>query len=147
MKPLLSISILLFVLFSFQTSIAQETSTFDLKRSIKLTPEDIEAQNIKLSVYEKTSFVGLNISCKVILGNLKVEIYDPNGNKQGEFAVESQILDKSNGTKDNFYEKETVEGQIEKFLKNPMRGDWIVKLIPIKTYAEVEINSRFTTTN
>lgn len=148
MKRLLSISILLIAMFTNQSIISQnESSTFELKRSIKLTEEDTDIQNITLNITEKTVYVGLGISCKVFLGNLKIELYDPNGKKHDEFSVESQIKDKSDGKTDNFYEKETVEGQIEKILNNPIKGNWIVKIIPQGALASIEIGSRFITQN
>ena len=146
MKRLLTISIFLIALCISHPAIAQ-SFTFDLKRSINLTSNDKDDQSIILNVTEKTSSLGLDINCKVLLGSLKIEIYNPKGEKQGEFAVESQLKEKLPLNYDESLNRELVEGKIEKIISDPIAGKWIIKLIPTKTYASIKINSRFITHN
>ncbi|WP_431135216.1 hypothetical protein [Psychroserpens mesophilus] len=143
MKRLLSISILVITLLTCQYTFAQEErSTFDLKRSINLFEKNNKTENIIVNVSEKTSSINLLISCKVFSGNLKIEIYDSKGTKKNEFYVESQMDDETPKDENSSYEKEIVEGAIEKTIHNPIAGKWIIKLIPEEVTASVEINSR-----
>lgn len=146
MKRFLLFPCLLIAVFISQSAFTQSSlsdSTFELKRSINLNDKDTETKNITIEVSEKTLAMGLNISCKVLLGNLKIEIYDPKGKKQGEFSVESQYSNKLPLSENDAYNKEVVEGQIEKRISQPIPGQWIIKLIPEKVYASVQIKSRF----
>lgn len=126
--------------------IQQQDTRFSLSRKIMLKPNDSKSKDITLNINKKTEKFFLNISCEVKVGSLTVKIYDPNGDKQGEFSVESQMKDEKYESGiisiDNI-NREIVEGNISKEIKNPVKGNWIIKLIPKKTHARISINSQF----
>jgi hypothetical protein len=120
-----------------------QNTAFNLNRSIILYPDkDTKVKDITLEVNEKTTIFSLNVACKVKLGNLTIELYDPKGDKQGEFSIESQMDQKLPLNGDDKYEREIIEGNIQKEITNPIKGKWIIRLIPLKTYANVNIQSQ-----
>lgn len=114
----------------------------DLKRSISLSG-DSETEEIEIKV-EETVLLNINIKSNVKVGGLTIEIYDPNGEKQGNFSVGSQLnLNKSSmESKDKKSKNEEVSGQIEKKIKEPVNGNWIIKIIPNKAEGTVLIRSK-----
>lgn len=146
MKIWYSILILFTFLFISQISFSQ-SSTFDLNRQVNLYPKDSEDKNIILNVTKNTYALSLNISCKVLLGDLTIELYDPNDVKQGEFSIESQMEGKIPLIGNDENEREVVEGNIRKDISNPIVGNWLIKLIPDKTVARINIKSKFRNKN
>lgn len=152
MKISHSILILVIALFASQLLSSQNTR-FDLNRTIILGNSEkfesnSEIRNVILKVDKKTAAFSLNIACKVQLGILTVEIYDPNGEKQGEFSIESHRKSKMsiNGSKVSIFrnpKSENVEGNISKQINEPVKGNWIVKLIPKGAIADINIQSQF----
>jgi len=99
-------------------------------------------------------------------GELTIEIIDPNGDKQGTFSVGCQIDSKTSekshvyktkdenprvyktisekstdSTNDNTKTKEIVNASISKTIKNPIKGNWIIKAIPKEAHGELTIDS------
>lgn len=137
------ISVLFIALFISQLTFSQNTR-FEINRSINFHPKkDIEPTNIIIKVDKQTVNFFLDISCKVRLGGLTVEIYDPKGEKQGEFSIESQMDKKLPLTGSDENEREIVNGNISKQINEPIKGDWFVKLIPNNTFANILIKSSF----
>jgi hypothetical protein len=164
MKTSRIILVALFALCVSQLTFSQDISLsdnpditkFNLNRTIKLgninnlrNPKpSSKVRNIPLKIDKKNAMLFLNIACKVQLGNLTVEVYDPNGEKQGEFSIENHntfTFTNDNKTQTTAYRKldsEIVEGNISKNISSPIFGDWVIKLIPKKALAEINIQSQ-----
>lgn len=144
MKTLIKIfagTLTMIILFT-NLSFGQGTE-LNLQRSISLSG-DSEREEIEIEVEDET--LNLNISIKSTLkaGGLTIEIYDPNWVKQGNFSVGIQLnLNKpSSELKDNKSKNEVVNGQIEKKVKEPIAGNWVIRIIPNRAEGSVSILSK-----
>jgi len=100
------------------------TTTVNLKGESKI-------KEVVVNVEEKIPVMFLIINGGVKSGIISVEIYDPNGKKQGGFSIESD--DSKNG--------EIVNGSINKSLKKPMIGNWKIRVDSDKAIGNVFITS------
>lgn len=116
-----------------QQSFAQDCTSVNTSRNIELDGSS-EREEIKLNVAEDVKHLHLFINSTISTGFLTVEIYDPKGKKRGYYTVESQM--NSNAKK-----KETVCGQMQKQISDPIKGDWVVRLIPKNVKGKVSVHS------
>jgi len=132
----LSTFLCLFVMTSFISG--QDATTFNLERQIILNGES-ENLEVILSVSEQDNALILKIQSNIQEGELTVEIYDPKNEKQGNYSIGSQLKStKSNSNKNQMEKeleargiyKEKVQGTITRSIKNPVKGNWVVKIIP-----------------
>ncbi len=106
-------------------------TSVDMARTIRLE-DDSNAEDIFIEIKEKTQKLQLEISCSVKGGKLTIELYDPNGIKQGNFTIETQLKSEK---------EEKVNGNISKSIIEPQFGKWWVKIIPIEVTGDVKINT------
>ena len=137
MKFSKSITVLVLSLFLSIGTFAQSTE-FLTTRNLGFK-ESSKVQNVEIKITENTSALRLSIKCGVRKGNVSIQIYDPSGEKQGEFSVESMESDDN----DSLFSmlKEGVTGQINKYISKPQKGTWIIKFIPKNANGRVEIQS------
>jgi hypothetical protein len=80
------------------------------------------------------------IRSTIFEGELTIELYDAKGEKQGNFFIANQAqLAKPDTIKRPI--SETVRGEISKKFENPVKGEWMVKIIPKNASGFLEINS------
>ena len=106
-------------------------SAITLNRTIEFDGSS-EAENIIIDVSEDTGKMHVGINSTIKSGFLTVELYDPKGNKKGNFSIESQ-----QNTNDK--KKEMVCGQMQKHIDDPMKGKWVILLTPSKVKGDVSI--------
>ncbi len=124
-------SIICFLVISF-SSLAQESeSAFELRRTI-LLEQDSNPEEVILTMPENTKRFRLQIGSTISDGELTIEFYDPNGKKQGNFTVGTQMKSEK---------REIVKGNIHKSWQEPLSGDWRVRIIPFETTGEINIES------
>lgn len=137
----------LFVMTSFISG--QEETRFNLERQIILNGES-ENLEILLSVSEQDNILNLRIQSNIQEGELTVEIYDPKNEKQGNYSIGSQLKSTQSNSNKNQMEKElevlgirkeSVQGTITRSIKNPVKGNWVVKIIPKNAIGRVSIVS------
>ncbi|KAA3618362.1 MAG: hypothetical protein DWP94_14580 [Flavobacterium sp.] len=131
-----SIQLLVFIfaiVMCTQATFAQDCTSVNTSRDIELDGSS-EREEIKLNVDADVKQLHLFINSTISTGFLTVEIYDPKGKKRGYYTVESQ-------TKSNAKKKETVCGQLQKQISDPMKGDWVVRLIPKNVKGKISIHS------
>ena len=129
----------LFVITSFISG--QDATTFNLERQIILNGES-ENIEILLSVSEQDNTLNLKIQSKIREGELTIEIYDPKNEKKGNYSIGSQVKNtQSNSNKTDMdkelellgtligVRKESVQGTITRTIKDPVKGNWVVKII------------------
>lgn len=87
-----------------------------------------ELTEIKIPIVPLTN-LNIIIESHINEGELTIELYDPQGEKQGNFTIGSPT----------FASKESVRGSISKKVANPSKGEWIVKLIPKNASGALEI--------
>lgn len=103
----------------------------DMARTIQFE-NDSKAEDIFIEIKEKTQRLQLVISSSVRAGKLTIELYDPNGIKQGYFTIETQLKSEK---------KEQVNGNISKSIIEPQFGKWWVKIIPRDVTGDVRIHT------
>ncbi len=137
MKNAIKATTLIFFLVFGVNGFAQQKGQccdgISLARSIEFNGSS-DTEQIKVEVSEGSKDLTLQVNGTIKSGYLTVEIFDPKGNKKGNFSIESQIS--SSDTK-----KEMVCGQMSRQIKDPMKGSWIVKLIPKDVVGDITINS------
>jgi len=134
----LIIGIFLFSLTAFgqsqenivSSSKSSETKV-DFKREIRFE-NDSKPEEIVINISEETMKIDLMINSRVSKGKLTMDLYDPSGLKQGTFTVGTQL---------NSEKQEIANGNIRKSLKEPLSGDWKVKLIPINATGDISIQT------
>lgn len=110
-----------------------ECSSTSLSRNIELD-DSSDTEDIKIEVSDEVKKMFIGVNSIIESGYLTVEIYDPSGNKKGNFSVESQL--KSSNKK-----KEQVCGQMQKQIDDPEKGTWRVKLIPKNAVGQIQIQT------
>ena len=151
MKKLLSRFFTAFLCFFVMTSFisGQNATQFNLERQIFLTGES-ENLEIILSISEQDKSLNLKIQSNIEEGGLTIEIYNPKNEQQGNYSIGAQLksaqLNRNkdpivNGLVVKGYKKETVQGTITRSIKNPVKGNWVVKIIPKKAKGRVTIVS------
>lgn len=128
---------LILTLFLSIGAFAQSTE-FKTTRNLGFK-ESSKVQNVAIKIPDNTSALRLSINCAVKKGNVTIEIYDPAGEKQGEFSVES-IETEDDGSLFSML-KDGVTGQINKYISKPKMGAWTIKFIPKNANGRVEIQS------
>lgn len=135
----------------------QDATTFNLERQIILNGES-ENIEILLSVSGQDNALNLKIQSKIQEGELTIEIYDPKNEKKGNYSIGSQVKTTQSNIKkndmDNEFErelellgtimgvrKESVQGTITRTIKDPLKGNWVVKIIPKNVKGRVTIVS------
>lgn len=108
------------ILFTF-SAIAQERTNFNIHRTIELK-NDSENKEVIIEANENDCCFILRINSLAQAGDIRIEIYDPEGKKQGNFSVGCEIDSKNSN--------ETVNGMIAKHIENPALGKWKVKILP-----------------
>lgn len=127
-KTILGI-LLISVLFT-SSAIAQERTSFNIHRTIELK-NDSETKEVNIEVNEKECRFNLIINSLAEAGEIRVEIYDPEGKKQGNFSVGCDVDSKNSN--------ETVNGMISKTIENPALGKWKVKILPKNASGKVMV--------
>ena len=128
------------ILFAFVISFSTFAQSTQFKTTRNLGfKESSKTQEITINIKEKTAGLSLEILCVVREGMVTIEIYDPSGQKQGEFAVES-VESEDDGSLFSAL-ADGVSGEIKKSVRDPQLGKWIVKFIPKNATGRVTINS------
>ena len=128
------------ILFLAPVTLAQHKSNCsnsNTQRSINLD-DSSSKEEVKVEVAENTKHLMIGVNSTISAGALTMEIFDPKGNKQGNFSVESMMSSNSNS---NGKSKESVCGQLNKSFQDPMKGKWTIKLKPRKVTGNIKITS------
>ena len=111
--------------------ISNSQTDFALRRTIKLE-KDSKPKQVTVFIKQKTKRLELNISSAVRKGKVKIELYNPKGILKGNFTVGTQLDSNQN---------EIVQGNIKKSLKEPLSGNWKIKIIPVVATGDIMIKS------
>jgi len=113
-------------------TVAQQTDS-DLNRTIELNGST-DQKTITITVEPGTVHLDIKIRSILEEGQLRVEIYDPNGEKQGTLSATSDPSSDS--------VREKVEGRLNKIAKDPMPGEWTVRLQYMDAHGRVQLMSK-----
>jgi hypothetical protein len=101
---------------------------FSIKMDIAFNSQT-EPTEIKLPILAIGN-LNIIIEAQINQGELIIELYDPQGEKQGNFTIGSP----------SFSSKESVKGSISKKVINSNKAEWIVKFIPKNASGAIEID-------
>lgn len=130
MKTVMS-SLLFLSLFAIGVSAQQ--GVLSVRKVVELS-EESKGQVAKFEVVEGASNLQLNVSARILKGKLEVVLYDPKGKKMGTLSLGSDDIEAS----------QFENGKLDLVFENAQKGEWQVKIIPIKAEGQVVINSRVT---
>lgn len=137
MKFSKSITTVIITLFLCVGAFAQSTE-FKTTRNLGFK-ESSKVQTVEIKISEKTSTLSIEILCTVKKGIVTIEIYNPSGEKQGEFSVES-MESEDDGSLFSIL-AEGVSGQINKIINDPELGKWTIKFTPKQASGRVQTQS------
>ncbi len=138
-------AILIIALFAINPSIISQESTIDSQEYSRLDREkdlyfdnESETAEVKINVTDEYNFLMISVECFLTSGEMLLELLDPRGNKKSNFTIKTDYNVKSgkNTTVD-----ESVRGNMEKAFRNPIKGDWIVRVKPQKAKGHLKIHS------
>ena len=118
-------------LSGYMSTTEASKTAMDLQRSI-LFENDSKSEEIILEVNPSTKRFDLSINATINIGELTVEVYDPQNTKQGNFTVQTQLSSNK---------EELVTGNFRKSLREPQSGQWKVKIIPDKATGKMNIQT------
>ena len=121
-------------------TIKNESTQLKMNRSIRLNG-DSKTEELNMMIINKTKYCRVKIRSMIEAGRLTVEIYDPSGEKHGNFSVGSQI-NPEGPKKGKQGKEERVHGEINKNFKNPTPGKWKIRIIPTKAKGRLFIDTR-----
>ena len=142
-------SLILFIALNC-SFIGVSQNSFSLTRDIELSEKDSREQTITIDVNEDTAQLFIMINCKISKGSVSVKIFNPSGERKGVFDIKSEFNDgetKTNKTigivdgNDPEKHQEIVQGSINKTANQPEQGKWLIKIAPIASSGELEINT------
>jgi len=128
MKKIIPISTLLFLLFAISALGQANQKRLNIETAVSFNDQS-ETTDLKFPVSQMTT-LNMSIGTRTNQGELTIELYDPQGEKQGNFTIGSPT----------FSSKEPVTGALEKEITNPKKGEWIVRFIPKNASGSVEVN-------
>lgn len=116
--------------------LSKETVQVQKSRQLSFKEESSKAES-KVTVGNEYNYLKLTIGAELSKGTFLVEILDPKGVKQGSFSL---VTEESTVKGNNTTVMEKVMGNIMKEFRNPMKGDWIVRITPEKATGGVSIS-------
>jgi hypothetical protein len=132
------LGILLFVVIG--TSVYSQ-DVFSVQSKIELNGSS-EPSDMKIEVTSDKCHFDINVRCVITQGELKIEIYDEKGKKQGSFSTggltENKVVKSDSNLKKETVKK--VNGVVVK--ENASVGTWIVRVIPINATGEFALDYR-----
>jgi hypothetical protein len=132
------LGILLFIVIG--TSVYSQ-DVFSVQSKIELNGSS-EPSDMKIEVTSDKCHFDINVRCVITQGELKIEIYDEKGKKQGSFSTggltENKVVKSDSNLKKETVKK--VNGVVVK--ENASVGTWIVRVIPSNATGEFALDYR-----
>lgn len=118
-----------------------QENALNLRSSLTLN-ENSTAQTVKVEVVGEVENLKIEILCSLEKGEVIIELFDPEGKRQGKFTLGSKTnVGESQQTDGKSDSKNMEDGKLEKLVANPVNGDWLIKITPTKTKARLSIRS------
>lgn len=121
-------------------ALSAQTNELNLQHSLKLNEKSVE-QSIKVDVAGDVESLKIDIRCSLEKGEVIIELYDPEGKRQGKFTLGSKTNIGSQADADGKNDVQREDGKLEKIVSNPVNGNWVIKITPTKTKAQVSIRT------
>jgi hypothetical protein len=124
-------------------TLVAQSNELNTQNSLFLNEKSVE-QSITVEVTGAVEYLEIVIRCSLTKGEVIVELFDPEGKRQGKFTVGSkENMGTPNGEKEQNETRE--DGKLEKIVMNPVNGIWKIKITPTKTKASIDVrgNQRY----
>jgi hypothetical protein len=122
-----------------QTGQADHTD-FKLSKTINFNGESDKVEII-IPVTDRNIGLIIKIFSLIITGELTIEIFDPTGEKMGNYSVSSQNSIKIVGKTYNPTQSEAISGEITKSVISPNIGNWKVNVMPKNAKGRIDLES------
>jgi hypothetical protein len=109
-----------------------------IRRTAKLYFDgESKASEVKIKMTDEHNYLTIGIQSSFWTGTLSIELIDPKGVNQGKFTLKTDDLVV---TGDKTRVNEEVKGNMQKDFSNPMKGEWIVRAIPLSAKGHIEVS-------
>ena len=108
----------------------QDDYTQTTTNSLLVLEHDSEEKEFLLDIPDGAKHIQILVDGLVTSGKLVVEIYDPRNKKQGNFSLGTSKQSKS----------AQAQGNLSKSVKDPLPGQWKIRIIPEKVTGQININ-------
>jgi len=132
------IATLVFALNGF--SVFGQDNALNLRHSITFNEKSL-AQTTKVEVAGEVENLKIEVLCSLEKGEVIIELFDPEGKRQGKFTLGSKTNLGDQTGEANKSSKYMEDGKLEKLVTNPVNGDWLIKITPTKASARLSIRS------
>jgi len=138
MKKALKFSVALAVILFTVSSICMAQDEVKIKRSkLLFFKGESQKAEVKVKSTKEYNYLVLKLHCQLTEGNVTINIFDPEGKKQGTFTIKT---DEPPVIGENTQSQQKVSGQMSKVFGKPLTGDWILKATPSSAVGNLSID-------
>jgi len=102
-----------------------------LERQIRLKDHN-QKETITVEVENDIYKINFNVQTRLVGGKMKIDIYNPDGEREGTFSVSTQLSETVS---------EVAMGQLNKEIFEPQPGIWKIVIDPKKANAEISLST------
>lgn len=137
MKNLIKITSLILLLVGLN-GISFGQDYFKVERNSPIT-FDNESDTVvfKIDCTDEYNFLSVQIESQLNQGQLMIELIDPKSNLIGNYTIITMSPSEHGKMVDY---KEKVQGKLEKSIREPFIGSWLVRIIPVGALGKTTIN-------
>jgi len=157
MKKLIKVNGILFIFLMacFSIGLAQESTTtqgreyqaqelqrrdyteMESSKTLQFENESKQAE-VEIHVSDEFNLLLIEVHGSFEKGETLIELFDPNGIKKGYFIIKTETnISKGKNTTI----MEMVNGKLEKHYRDPIKGNWMIRISPINAVGYININS------
>ncbi len=115
----------------------QEFTEMESSKTLHFKNESKQAE-VLINVSDEFNFLLIEIQGTFKEGETLVELFDPKGVKKGYFTIKTETnISKGNNTTI----MEMVSGKLAKHYRDPVKGDWLIRISPKMAVGYININS------
>jgi len=115
----------------------QDYTEMERSKILRFENESMQVE-VEIKVSEEFNFLVIKIQGSFEKGETLIELFNPNGIKKGHFTIKTET-NISKGKNTNI--TEMVSGKLEKHYRDPLKGDWLIRISPQKAVGYININS------
>jgi len=145
------IALILFLPLSFSLAL---TDTEEVTSHFVFTP-DSEIKEVLIPISEADTILTISVNAELSDGAMTIEIFRPDGSLVSQQSIVHKNAKRSANTartvsssssgggssKSNISHKDgKAIGEIEKMIQAPQVGQWLIKITPFNTTADIELN-------
>lgn len=94
---------------------------------------------VKVKVSDGEGYLAIMIQSSFRSGSIAIELVDPKGENRGKYMLKTDDLIV---TGDKTSVQEEVSGEMRKDFVNPMKGEWIIRAIPVSAEGTINVMIR-----